>query len=74
MSSALEARPKLRDDIKIVRRETHGQVHYIVKQPQEGKYYQFGEIEVGLMRLMDGGRTPDGIADAADFTQPRQQH
>ena len=68
MTSALEARPKLRDDIKIVRRETHGQVHYIVKQPLEGKYYQFGEVEVGLMRLMDGERTPEGIADAADST------
>ena len=27
MTSALEARPKLRDDIKIVRRETHGRPH-----------------------------------------------
>ena len=66
MSSALEARPKLRDDVKIVRREVHGKIHYVVREPDEQKYFQFGETEVGLMRLLDGRRTPDHIADAAD--------
>ncbi|MFQ5889505.1 MAG: HlyD family efflux transporter periplasmic adaptor subunit [Gemmatimonadota bacterium] len=65
MSSALESRPKLREDLKIVRREVRGKVHYIVKLPAEGKYFQFGETEVRLMELMDGRRTPERIADAA---------
>ena len=68
MTSALDARPKLKDDLKIVRREVHGQVHYVVKEPKEDKYYQFGETEVGLMQLMDGQRTAGDIADAADKT------
>jgi multidrug efflux pump subunit AcrA (membrane-fusion protein) len=66
VTSALDARPKLKEDVKIVRREIHGKVHYVVKEPKEQKYYQFGETEVGLMRLMDGHRTPADISDAAD--------
>lgn len=66
MTSALESRPKLRADLKIVRREHRGNVHYVVKQPQEDKFYQFGETEVGLMQLMNGERTPEEISYAAD--------
>ena len=68
MTSALEARPKLKDGVKIVRREIHGKIHYVVKEPTEQKYFQFGEMEVGLMRLMDGRRTPGDIAIAASET------
>ncbi len=65
MTSALDARPKLVEGVKIVRREVRRKVHYVVKEPKEQKFYQFGETEVGLMRLMDGDRTPADIADAA---------
>ncbi len=65
MSTALDARPKLKDDVKIVRREHRGRVHYIVKEPVDKKYYQFGEVEVGLMKLMDGRRTPEDVSQAA---------
>lgn len=65
MTSALESHPKLRTDLKIVRREHQGRVHYVVKQPHEQKYYRFGELEVGLMRLMDGRRSPAEISEAA---------
>lgn len=65
MSSALEARPRLRDDLTIVRREHQGKVHFVVKQPEEDKYYRFGEAEVALMRQMNGERTPAEIAEAA---------
>ncbi len=68
MTSALEARPKLGDDVRIVRREARGKVHYVVTEPRERKYYQFGETEVALMRLMDGRRTPADIAQAAEKT------
>lgn len=65
MTTALESRPKLHPDVKIVRREVRGEVHYVVREPTENKYFQFDEVVVTLMRLMDGERTPDEIADAA---------
>jgi len=68
VTAALDARPRLRADLKIVRREHRGQVQYVVKLPDEGKYYQFGEAETGLMRLMDGERSPAMIASLAGDT------
>jgi putative peptide zinc metalloprotease protein len=68
LTTALESRPKLHPDVKIVRREVRGEVHYVVREPTENKYYQFDEVVVTLMRLMDGERTPDEIADAAAET------
>jgi putative peptide zinc metalloprotease protein len=65
VTTALEARPRLRDDLGVVRREHDGKVHYVVKIPNTGKYYQFGEAEVGLMRLMDGARSPEDISRLA---------
>lgn len=65
MSSALDSRPKLHSDVKIVRREVRGEVHYVVREPTERKYYQFDEVVVTLMRLMNGERTPGEIAEAA---------
>lgn len=52
-------------DVKIVRREVKGKVHYVVREPTENKYYQFDEVVVTLMRLMNGERTPAEIADDA---------
>lgn len=51
-------------DVKIVRREVKGEVHYVVRAI-ENKYYQFDEVVVILMRLMNGERTPAEIAAAA---------
>ncbi len=65
MTSSLAFRPKLHPEVKIVRREVHGDVHYVVREPTERKYFQFDEVVVTLMRLMDGTRTPEEIADAA---------
>jgi putative peptide zinc metalloprotease protein len=65
VTTALDARPRLRDDLKITRREYNGRVQYVIKLPDEGKYYQFGEAETGLMRLMDGRRAPAEIAALA---------
>ncbi len=62
MSSALDARPKLKEGVKIVRRDIRGKIHYVVKEPLEQKYFQFGEAEVALMRLMDGTRTPADVS------------
>ncbi len=66
MTSALQARPRLRPDVKLVRREVHGEINYVAKEPDEGKYYQFREREGALMQLMDGRRTPGDIADEAE--------
>ncbi|MBK5098883.1 MAG: efflux RND transporter periplasmic adaptor subunit [Gemmatimonadetes bacterium] len=68
MTTALETRPKLHPEVKIVRREVRGEVHYVVREPTERKYYQLDEVVVTLMRLMDGKRTPEEIADAAQHT------
>jgi len=65
VTTALDARPKMREDLGVVRRQVEGKVHYVVKIPDTGKYYQFGEAEVGLMRLMDGTRSPEDIARLA---------
>ena len=46
MITALETQPLLRPDVKIVRREHDGQVHYVVKVPDAQKYFRFGESEV----------------------------
>jgi putative peptide zinc metalloprotease protein len=66
VGGALAARPRLRADLTIVRRETPHGVDYIVKEPTEGKYSRFGEAEIELMQLMDGERTPEEIAEAAE--------
>jgi len=66
VTSALEAHPRLRPDVKLVRREVRGEVSYVAKEPDEGKYYQFREREGALMQLMDGQRTPGEIADEAE--------
>jgi len=68
MTTALASRPKLHPEVKIVRREVKGVVHYVVREPTENKYFQFEPTVVTLMRLMDGERTPDEIADAAAET------
>ena len=65
MTASLDSRPRLHPDVKIVRREVKGVVHYVVREPTERKYYQLDEAEVALMRLMDGRRTPEEISDAA---------
>jgi putative peptide zinc metalloprotease protein len=59
-------RPRLRADLVTVRREVHGKTSYIVKNPAAGTYSQFGEVEIALMGLMDGERTPAGIAEALE--------
>lgn len=74
MSSALDARPRLRADLRIVRRQTRDKVYYVVKLPAEGKYFQFGETEIRLMELMDGARTPAEIAAAAEETLGVRPH
>lgn len=65
-SGALGALPRLRGDLVIVPREVHGKTVYIVKEPSSGTYSQFGGAEIALMKLMDGTRTPDRIAEEAE--------
>lgn len=65
MSSALDARPKLREELTVVRRERGDRTEFVVKEPDQKNYYRFGPPQVALMRLMDGERTPAELAEAA---------
>ena len=62
-AGALQMLPRLRGDLVTVKREVHGKTTYIVKNPAAGTYSQFGEVEIALMGLMDGTRTPARIAE-----------
>lgn len=66
VTSALDARPRLRDDLTVVRRERGDETEYVVKEPDQKNYYRFGPSQVSLMRLMDGERTPEELAAAAE--------
>lgn len=65
MTSALDARPRLREDLTVVRREQEDRAEFIVKEPDQKNYYRFGPPQVALMRLMNGDRTPEEIAKRA---------
>ena len=65
MTNALDARPRLQEGVKLVRREHAAGVQYVVKLPAEGKYFQFGESEARLLQLMDGRRSCEQVAGAA---------
>jgi putative peptide zinc metalloprotease protein len=55
--------PKLRDDIKISKMVNKTRTHYVVKDPLKGTYFRFGEDEWQIIKLFDGSRTLDQIAE-----------
>ncbi len=65
MKTDLDARPRVRTGVEYVRRESRGEIQYILRLPDSHKYFQFGETEAGLIRLMDGSRSAEQIAAAA---------
>ncbi|MBI4566858.1 MAG: efflux RND transporter periplasmic adaptor subunit [Planctomycetes bacterium] len=60
MSTALE-RPKLRDDLRIVRQVKHGEVTYVVKDPATQDYYKFSAEEFDIVTLLDGASDVAGV-------------
>lgn len=57
-------RPKVRGDLVISRQEVGGRVRYVVKDPQTHRYFQCGEDEIAILRLMDGSRSLEELSSA----------
>jgi len=55
-------RPRLRSDVLIRHQVLGGEVFYIVKNPDTGKYYRFREAEHDVLQLLDGESDPQQIA------------
>ena len=54
-------RPRLRDDLIFVRREAGERAYYVLKDPVAGRYFELGEDEYRVIRLLDGTRTLKGV-------------
>ena len=56
--------PKLRDDLVLVEKIRQGKRLLVIKDPIAAKYYQFGEVEITLFRLMDGKTPPPKMIES----------
>jgi multidrug efflux pump subunit AcrA (membrane-fusion protein) len=56
--------PKLRDDLTLVEQTYRGEQSYIVKDPKTRKYFRFRPVEVSVIQLFDGLRSPAEVAAA----------
>ena len=50
------ANAKLRSDLIITQQLQRGSVVYMVKDPLDGQYYKFGDLEFQILKLLDGTR------------------
>lgn len=57
-------RPKVRGELVISRQEVGGRVRYVVKDPVTSRYFQCGDDEMQILRLMDGSRTLEELSGA----------
>jgi len=55
--------PRIRDDLIYVRREEDDDVIFYVKDPVRGEFYRFNELQAALMKMLDGKRSYEEIAD-----------
>jgi multidrug efflux pump subunit AcrA (membrane-fusion protein) len=62
--SGVAGAPCLRADLTIVEQTFRGETAFVVKDPATHKYFRFRPVEMGVMRLFDGRRTPDDVAAA----------
>ncbi len=60
--SALNDRPKLRDDIVMVPQVERGEELYVYKVQETQDYYRIDAIQHAILGLMDGTRTPAEVA------------
>ncbi len=61
----MSAAPRLHPSVSITRRQIgEDEVFYIVKDPRSGTFLRMGEVEVAVLRLLDGRRTWDEVAEA----------
>jgi putative peptide zinc metalloprotease protein len=56
--------PKLRGDLTLVEQTYRGEQSYIVKDPKTRKYFRFRPVEVSVIQLFDGLRSPAEVAAA----------
>jgi putative peptide zinc metalloprotease protein len=61
----LPERPLLRPDLVISAREERGVPEYVVKLPEQGRYFRVGESEYLIMQLMDGQHDLEQIRQAS---------
>ncbi len=54
--------PRLRDDLVLVEQTYRGERSYILKDPENHKYYRFGVLEALVMQEFDGQRAAEDIA------------
>src|SRR3990167_1621622 len=62
--------PKLRDDLILVEKIRQGKRLLVIKDPLKVQYYQFGELEITLFRLLDGKTPPPKIVEEFNKTHP----
>src|SRR5712692_894959 len=57
-------RPRLRTDLQISEQVVAGEVSFVFKVPELLTYARYGPVERSLLKLADGTRTPQEIAEA----------
>ncbi len=46
------------------RQVSEDEIYFVVKNPRTGSFLRMGEVEVAVLRLLDGSRTPPEVAEA----------
>jgi len=50
----LAAEPKFRDDLVVSKQDARGQASFVIKDPETGRFFRFGEAEHFIARQLDG--------------------
>lgn len=54
---------KIRTDLIITQQIQRGKTVFIIKDPMDGQYYKFGELEFSIIKLIDGKNTDTQILE-----------
>nr|CRH08012.1 Protein of unknown function. membrane protein of unknown function [Candidatus Magnetococcus massalia] len=63
---AQDAIPPLREDLKIRKLTSQGEIEYIIKEPESQSYYRFNEPQYLMMSLFDGRRDKESLIKTFD--------
>ena len=55
--------PKVRADLILSEQEAGGETQVVVKDPESGRYFRFGDVEHFIIRHLDGGHSPEKIQE-----------
>lgn len=58
--------PKLRSDLIVSRQQTKGSTFFVVKDPNSGKFFRFGEAEQFIAEQLNGETSPEVICRNAE--------